>query len=100
MIGLLVKPVDGKTDCYGKSASELQDGIVVGNDGITGTLKSVTDYKGFNEANEEEQSGHYLALTFSVAEGATVKTKVIGGKGENLVDCTTDKFCVYRLSDN
>ena len=70
---------------------------MIGANAITGTLKQVSGYEQFSNI-EGEQSGHYLALSFSADEGAAIKTKLIGGKkGE--VDCTADKFCVYLISD-
>lgn len=51
-------------DLDGKAASDLQTGITIANNAITGTLKPVTDYTGFSETTEL-QSGYYLALDFS-----------------------------------
>ena len=43
------------------------------------------------------QEGHYLALSFE-SDADKIKTKVIGGSGVD-TDCTSDKFCVYRIKD-
>lgn len=66
-------------DLFGKTAADLQDGIVIGNDAITGTLKYVTDYTGFS-SDVSLQSGHYIALHFTknVAD-AIVKVEIVGG---------------------
>ena len=95
MISLAVNAADGGAQYYGKKVSELQENITVSEDAISGSLKNVEDYA---EAFPEEQSGHFLALTFAVDEGTTVKTKVIGGKNTD-VDATKDKYCVYRIQN-
>jgi len=51
-------------DLAGKAASDLQTGIVIGTNTITGTLKPVTNYTGFSD-NTDLQNGYYLALDFS-----------------------------------
>lgn len=95
MIRLSVEAVNGETRCYGKTASELQDNIVISEDVISGTLNEIAGYTAFEGS---EQDGHFLALAFTFDEGTTLKTKIIGGKhGE--VDVTQDKYCVYRITD-
>ena len=79
------------------TASQLQSGIVVGEDSITGELKNVEGYTQFNPSNVGEQSGHFLALKLSSTDDATVKTQLIGGtKPEITVD---DGFCVYLIAN-
>lgn len=58
---LSVSPVDDETMMLGKKASELQNGVKVGENDIVGTLKSISGYTGYSNI-PEEQSGHYLAL--------------------------------------
>ena len=90
--------MDGETDVYGLNVNQLQSDIVIDGTDISGTLKHVTEYTGFNTADESEQSGNYLALKVEVPEGATVTTELINGK-HGAVDMTADKFCVYRITD-
>lgn len=67
-------------DLFGKTVDELQSGVSVGTNAITGTLLYVDDYTGFS-SKVEEQSGNYLALHCSVplASDATITVEVIGG---------------------
>ena len=99
MISLTVKAVDGGTNKYGKQVSELQTGITIDDDSISGTLNNVIGFTGFNASDESEQSGHYLALEVEIPDEATVTTQLINGKN-GPVDMTEDGFCVYRITDN
>ena len=90
--------MDGKTNVYDKTVDDLQSDIVIDDESISGTLKHVTDYVGFNASNNEEQSGNYLALKVEVPEGAKITTRLINGK-KGTVDLTNDKFCVYRITN-
>lgn len=65
---------DDSIDLFGKIASDLQEGIVVSDDAITGTLKYVTDYTGFS-GKASEQKGNYLAI-HAEADDATATVKV------------------------
>lgn len=59
-MGLSVKPEDGEVDLFDKTVSDLQNDIVIGEDGISGTLKYVTGYTGFSSvaANRKEIIWH------------------------------------------
>lgn len=57
--------VDPSVDLFGKSVSDLQTGVAVGANSITGTLKHVTDYTGFS-SKTDEQSGNYLVIHAAV----------------------------------
>lgn len=95
MISPVVKAVDGGTSVYDKTASELQSDIMVGDDAITGTLKTVEGYAAFGAG---EQDGHFLALSLD-ADGDEVEitTELVGGvHGEVAVN---DGFCVYRITN-
>lgn len=64
----------------GKTVNELQTDIVVNGDSITGTLKCVTGYTGFNGSNPEEQKGNYLALKVETSpEDTTTTVELVGG---------------------
>ena len=95
MISLTVKPVDGGTNKYGKDISDLQDGITIEGDEISGTLKYTKDFvKAFGE---DEKDGNFLALEISSDNGETITTEVVNGThGPVTVD---DGFCIYRITD-
>lgn len=93
----------GETDAYGKTGNDLQTNVNVSRTAVTGTLKYVTGYTGFNGSELNEQEGNYLALDFSTdmdAEGATVKVELVNGtKGEVQLTYPGDMFCVFRVTD-
>lgn len=95
--------MDGETDAYGKTANDLQTNVNVSRTAVTGTLKYVTGYTGFNSAAPIEQEGYYLALDFSTdmdAEGSTVTVELVNGtKGEVQLTYPSDMFCVFRITD-
>ena len=95
--------MDGETDAYGKTGNDLQTNVKVSRTAVTGTLKYVTGYTGFNSSEAIEQEGNYLALDFSTdmdAQGATVTVELVGGtKGPVQLTHPDDMFCVFRITD-
>lgn len=95
--------MDGETDAYGKTGNDLQTNVNVSRTAVTGTLKYVTGYTGFNGSEPDEQEGNYLALDFSTdmdAQGATVTVELVGGtKGEVHLTHPDDMFCVFRVTN-
>ena len=95
--------MDGETDAYGKTGNDLQTNVNVSRTAVTGTLKYVTGYTGFNGSEPDEQEGNYLALDFSTdmdAQGATVTVELVGGtKGEVQLTHPDDMFCVFRVTN-
>lgn len=93
----------GETDAYGKTGNDLQTNVNVSRTAVTGTLKYVTGYTGFNGSEPNEQEGNYLALDFSTdmdAQGATVTVELVGGtKGEVQLTHPDDMFCVFRVTN-
>lgn len=86
------------TDLLGKSVTDLQSGIQIGTDEITGTLNYVTGYTGFS-GDASEQSGNYLALHCTAADGVTITAQVIGGDhGEATLD--EDGLIIFRIKNN
>lgn len=79
---------------YGHAASDLQENILVKNEMVSGALKYVT---GITEFEEGRQDGYFLALAIKGVEGATIRTKVIGGYADEVE--VTDGFCLYRITD-
>lgn len=90
-----MKPITSNADLFGKVAADLQSGVIVGSDAITGTLKYVDDYTGFS-SKEEEQSGNYLALHAEVPE---LEDAIISVKVTNPVTLDTDGDVVLRIRD-
>lgn len=87
------------TDLLGKSATDLQSDIVIGEDSITGTLKYVTGYTGFSGV-VEEQSGNYLAFhsaTNIVADSITIE--LVNGATGHPVTLDSDGLAVVRITD-
>lgn len=66
-------------DLFGKVASDLQENIVVGTSGITGTLKHVADYS--SAFGSGLDSGNYLCLHFDTPDvtGATITVEIVNG---------------------
>ena len=95
-VGVLnVVAYTGNEDLFGKTVGDLQENVVVGEDGITGILKYVGDYSGFS-SKPEETSGNYLVLHCEVPEvsGATITVTVT--KPTTL---DTDGIVVLRIAD-
>ena len=80
--------------------NDLQSGIIVGEDGITGTVKHVTGYTGFS-GDVSEQSGNYLVLHCAVPDvaGVTISTELIGGV-HGPVTLDDDGLIIYRVTSN
>ena len=82
-------------DLFGKTVSDLQTGIKVGSNAITGTLKYVSDYTGFS-GDASLQSGNYIAVHADVpgVDGVTYTVKVT-----NPVTLDEDQTAVLRIAD-
>ena len=89
--------ISATTDLLGKSVTNLQSGIVVGPDSISGTLKYVTGYTGFS-GDVSEQSGNYLAVHIASDEADSIKIELLGGTtGEKTLD--EDGLLILRITD-
>lgn len=87
--------IEETEDLYGKTASDLQENIVFGDSGVTGTLKYISDY---SEAFESgENSGYYMAFHVSTpdVEDATIMVDSSDG-GTVLLDENT---AICRITD-
>lgn len=101
MTGLTVvadADISDDVDLFGKSASDLEENIVVGTSDITGTLKYVDDYS--SAFGGELASGHYLALHYSTpgVEGATITVEVVNGTS-GPVTLDPDGLHIARIAD-
>ena len=87
-------------NAYGKTVSELQSNIVVGENAITGTLNYVTGYTGFNGSEVGEQEGNYLALQFASDPWPTTLTvELVGGTKGPVSLSEDDDFCIFRIAN-
>lgn len=99
MTGLSVSPdIPAGVDTLGKAISELQSGITVTDDAISGTLKYVTDYTGFS-GTASEQSGNYLALYINVPNttGVTYTVELVGGN-HGPVTLDSDQTIILQIA--
>lgn len=86
--------VSASEDLFGKTIGDLQSGITIGEDGITGTLKYVSDYTGFS-GDVSLQSGNFLVLHSTTNhDGATITVTVT-----NPVTLDDDGIVVLRVAD-
>ena len=87
------------TDLLGKYVADLQSGITVGENAITGTLKYVTGYTGFS-GDVAEQKGNYLALHASSSGADSITLELIGGvSGRGEVTLDGDGLMIIRISN-
>lgn len=83
----------------GKTVSDLQTGVEVGDGAITGTLKHVTGYTGFSGV-EGEQSGNYLVLKVATSLSNAVNTvELVGGTVGHPVALDSDMNIVLRITN-
>ena len=89
---------DDLVDLFGKSASDLQENIVVGDDAISGTLKYIEDYS--SAFGGDLSSGNYIALIFDTPDvtGATITVEIVGGVS-GPVTLDPDRMFVGRIAD-
>lgn len=91
-----VKPYSG--NAYGKDVSELQTGVSVGANDISGTLHYVTGYTGFHGSDPTEQEGNYLALDFTPSNWDGILTvELVGGTKGPVTLTSSDHFCVFKI---
>ena len=87
------------TDLLGKVVADLQSGITVGENAITGTLKYVTGYTGFS-GDAAEQKGNYLALHAASSGADSITLELIGGvSGRGEVTLDGDGLMIIRISN-
>lgn len=82
----------------GKELTDLQSGVSIGQDAITGTLKYVTGYTGFS-GDPAEQEGHYLVLHIDTdAEADSIVAELIGGD-HGPVELDSDRTLITRIKN-
>ncbi len=86
--------VSPSEDLFGKVIGDLQSGVAISGNSITGTLNYVSDYVGFS-SKVAEQSGNYLVLHFATdVEGAKITVTVTK---PSVLDA--DGIIVLRIAD-
>lgn len=95
-----VTPMPGYESAYGVDISDLQTGITVGNDGITGTLAKITDGTIWDSGTwgVDEATGHFLCLNFEGDEGATMTVEVVGGTNGPVNLPADERWGVFRIT--
>jgi hypothetical protein len=101
LIGLTVNVdanIGAETDLFGKVVSDLQEDIVIGPDGVSGTLKYVADYS--SAYGPGENSGNYIVLHCSTPgfEGSTITAEVVNGV-HGPVTLDEDGIVILRIAD-
>ena len=92
--------ISTSVDLLGKTVNQLQSGITVGANSVSGTLLYVDDYTGFSPSTPELQVGNYLALHFETPDVAdsTITVELVGGQfGPKNLD--EDGICIFRVTD-
>ena len=89
---------ESDTPILGKNVSEFQSDIQIKDDKITGTLNYIEGFTEFNGSDPTEQEGNYLFLNFKDTVADKIESKLIGGKHDRYVDCTSDKWMLYLVT--
>lgn len=97
---ILSVSAESDTPILGKNVSEFQSDIQIKDDKITGTLNYIEGFTEFNGSDPTEQEGNYLFLNFKDTVADKIESKLIGGKHDRYVDCTSDKWMLYLISES
>lgn len=99
MTSATVAPVDGSTDFWGTTASDMQTGITVTGKAITGTLKKLTSGSLVDVWGE----GYFIGLGFSnFTSGLTyndVKVGLSPTEGSGLVTLDSDCMGAFKVTN-
>lgn len=99
MTSATVAAVDGSTDFWGTTASQMQTGVTVTAKKITGTLHKLTSGQLVTDWGE----GYFIGLGFSnFTSGLTyadVKVGLAPTEGSGLVTLDSDQMGVFKITD-
>lgn len=100
MSGVSIAAPDGNTDFWGTKASDLQTGVTVSGNNITGTLK----YLSSGQLVTDWGAGNFLAIAFSASNWSaytSVKVGLENSAGSGLVELINDpdKMDVFKVSN-
>ena len=94
----MVEAGDSERNYYDKPANELQEGIRISGNKISGTLKKVTGYKLFGDDNNMTES-HNLVLKLSSDDAEKIETSMDGSTHMHGYVEVNDGYCVYRIEN-
>ena len=89
--------VSDSVDLFGKTVNDLQTGVTIGENSITGTLKYVTDYTGFS-SDPAMQSGNYIVIHCEVNDATPITVEVVNGVS-GPVTLDDDGIAVLKIAD-
>ena len=96
MTGPTVGAVAGGTDFWGTTASQIQTGVTVSGQYISGTLHKLTS----GQLVTDWGQGYFLGLDFAdIPEGATVKVGLVPSQGSGFVALDEDHNGVFKITD-
>lgn len=86
-------------DLLGKTIGDLQTGVVFGGNAVTGTLKYVTGYTGF-DSNPDNQEGNFIAFKSETPNLSTetITVEVLNGYS-GPVTLDSDGVAILRIAD-
>ena len=97
---ILSVSAESDTPILGKNVSEFQSNIQITDNKVTGTLNYIEGFTEFNGSDPTEQEGNYLFLNFKDTVADKIESKLVGGKSEKFIDCTSDKWMLYLISES
>lgn len=91
--------VGASTDLFGKVVGDLQTNVTVGENGVSGKLKYISDYSSAGYTGDEK-SGHFLVLHVDVpnVEDVTITAELIGGIHGPVVVDPSDGILISRIT--
>ena len=96
---ILSVSAESDTPILGKNVSEFQSNIQIQDNKVTGTLNYIEGFTEFNGSDPTEQEGNYLFLNFKDTVADKIESKLVGGKSEKFIDCTSDKWMLYWITE-
>lgn len=96
MTGPVVAAVDDGTDFWGTAASEIQTGVTVTGQYISGTLHKLTS----GQLVTDWGQGYFVGLDFSeIPEDAVVEVGLVPSQGSGFVPLDSDHNGVFKITD-
>ena len=96
---ILSVSAESDTPILGKNVSEFQSNIQIKDNKVTGTLNYIEGFTEFNGSDPTEQEGNYLFLNFKDTVADKIECKLVGGKSGKFIDCTSDKWMLYWITE-
>ena len=96
MTALAVSPEDDEGTALGVTVSELQTGVTITGEKISGTLHRKDNFEAFSKT---DNSGYFLALKVEYPEDADVQFTLIGGSTKDKKFPKGDHQLVVKIKD-